>query len=131
MILLISFAIRVVVAIVALAVAELVLDDFSVSLLGYPFVAVIFALVSVVVRPAFDRLFEDRAGPSAVFAGLAAAFVALLVTNLLTDSLEVSGALTWVLATIIIWIAGLVADLLLGGYLRRRMIRQRAERRSR
>jgi uncharacterized membrane protein YvlD (DUF360 family) len=128
-VLLISFVIRVAVALVALAVAELVLDDFSISLIGYPVVAVIFALVSVVVRPALDRLFEDRAGPSAVFAGLAAAFVALLVTNLVTDSLEISGASTWVLATVIVWIAGLAADLLLGGFLRRRMIRERQERR--
>ena len=53
--------------------------------------------------------------------GLIAAFVALLVTDLITDDLEISGVGTWVLATVIVWIAGLLADLLLGRWLYRRI----------
>jgi hypothetical protein len=53
--------------------------------------------------------------------GLLAAFVALLVTDLITDDLEISGIGTWILATVIVWIAGVLANLLLGRWLYRRI----------
>ena len=44
---------------------------------------------------------------------LVATFVGLVVTTLVSDGLSISGALTWVLATVIVWAAALVAGLIL------------------
>lgn len=131
MILLAAFVVRVVTALVALVVAELFLSDFSIDWWAYPVVAVIFAVVAMIIRPALDRLFQDRPGPGAVFAGIGAAFIALLATDLLTDGLHIEGALTWILATLIVWVAGIVAELLIGRWLRGRIAGDRDRRRDR
>jgi len=39
--------------------------------------------------------------------------VALAVTSWISDSLQISGATTWVLATLIVWLAAMLAGLLL------------------
>ena len=43
------------------------------------------------------------------------------MTDVITDDLEISGLGTWVLATVIVWLAGLLANLLLGRWLYRRI----------
>lgn len=131
MVLLAAFVVRVVTALIALVVAEVLLDDFSIDWWAYPLVAAIFAVVAMIIRPALDRLFQDRPGPSAVFAGIGAAFVALLATDLLTDGLHIEGALTWILATLIVWIAGILAELVIGRWLRGRIAGDRGRDRRR
>jgi len=44
---------------------------------------------------------------------LIATLVSLIVTDLLTDGLSISGVTTWILAALIVWLAALVAALLL------------------
>jgi hypothetical protein len=44
---------------------------------------------------------------------LIATFVGLVVTDVVSDGLSISGAWTWVLATIIVWLGALLAGLLL------------------
>jgi putative membrane protein len=66
---------------------------------------------------------------AASFVGLVAAFVSLLVTDLISDDLEISGVTTWVLASLIVWIGGIVADLLIGRWLFRKIAGDRDRRR--
>jgi len=40
-------------------------------------------------------------------------FVGLLVTTLISDGLQINGATTWLLATLVVWLAALLADLIL------------------
>jgi uncharacterized membrane protein YvlD (DUF360 family) len=44
---------------------------------------------------------------------LISTFVALLITDLLSDGLEISGAGTWIAATVIVWLASLLAVFIL------------------
>ena len=44
---------------------------------------------------------------------LIATFVGLLVTDLVSDGLNIVGASTWILATIIVWLGGLLAGIIL------------------
>ena len=44
---------------------------------------------------------------------LIATLVSLIVTDLLTDGLSIRGVTTWILAALIVWLAALVAALLL------------------
>jgi hypothetical protein len=44
---------------------------------------------------------------------LAATLIGLIVTSLVSDGLEIDGTLTWVLATVIVWAAALIAHWIL------------------
>ena len=116
-----AFVVRFAVAVVALLVAALVLDDFDISTLAFPLVALIYAVIAMIAQPGIEKLLEDRGWWASTAVGLLAAFVALLVTDLITDDLEISGIGTWIMATVIVWIAGVLANLLLGRWLYRRI----------
>ena len=44
---------------------------------------------------------------------LVSTLVALIVTSLVSDGLQIRGAATWILATVIVWAVALVARMLL------------------
>ena len=48
-----------------------------------------------------------------MLSSLVTTFLALLVTDLLSDGLDIEGALTWVLATVIVWLGTLLAGVIL------------------
>ena len=49
----------------------------------------------------------------AILAALIATFVALVVTDLVSDGLTISGVSTWIAATVIVWLAALLAAFIL------------------
>ena len=114
-------ATSVVAAFVALLIAALLFDDFRIDELAFPLVVGIFVLVILVARPALENLIDENLQWAASFVGLVAAFVSLLVTDLLSDDLEIEGFMTWILASVIVWAASVVADLLVGRWLMRRL----------
>ena len=116
-----AFVVRFVVACIALAIAVLVLDGFSIDALAFPIVALIFAVIMMVTRAVLDAFFRERAAWAASLLGLAAAFIALVLTSLLSDHLTISGTSTWFYASLIIWIGGILAELLVGRALVRRI----------
>lgn len=123
--LLAQFVVSLAVNAVALLIAALVLDRFTISELAFPITVVIFTVVGLLARPVIEAFIEDHAQIVASFVGLAAAFVTLLVTDLVTDKLEVEGVGTWILASLIIWAGRLVADVLLTERLMARMLGER------
>ena len=115
----------VVAAFVALLIAALLFDDFRIDELAFPLVVGIFVLVILVARPALENLIDENLQWAASFVGLVAAFVSLLVTDLLSDDLEIEGFMTWILASVIVWVASVVADQLVGRWLMRRLAGER------
>ena len=115
----------VVAAFVALLIAALLFDEFRIDELAFPLVVGIFVLVILVARPALENLIDETLQWAASFVGLVAAFVSLLVTDLLSDDLEIEGFMTWILASVIVWVASVVADLLVGRWLMRRLAGER------
>jgi hypothetical protein len=111
----------VVAAFVALLIAALLLDDFKIDEIAFPLVVGIFVLVILVARPAIENLIDENFQWAASFVGLVAAFVSLLVTDLLSDDLDIEGLVTWILASLIVWAAAIVADLVVGRWLERRL----------
>lgn len=116
----------VVAAFVALLIAAVLFDDFKIDELAFPLVVGIFVLVILVARPALENLIEENVQWAASFVGLVAAFVSLLVTDLLSDDLEIEGFVTWILASLLVWAAAVVADLLVGRWLLRRLAGDRS-----
>ena len=125
--LLASLIVRVVTAFVALILAAVLLDDFRIDTVAFPVVLAIFVLVILVARPALETVIDENLQWAASFVGLVAAFVSLLITDILSDDLTIDGVTTWVLASLIVWIGAIVADLLLGRWLLRKIAGDRRD----
>ena len=113
----IRFLVRTLIALVAnavgLIVAAIVLDDVELDATSFVVAVVIFTAVFVLLQP-FLAVNLRRMGPGMLGAvSLLATLVSLIVTDLLTDGLSISGVLTWILAALIVWLAALAAALLL------------------
>ena len=113
----IRFLVRTLIALVAnaigLIVAAVVLDDVRLNVASFVVAVVIFTAVFVLLQP-FLAVQLRRMGPGMLGAvSLIATLVSLIVTDLLTDGLSISGVVTWILAALIVWLVALVATLLL------------------
>lgn len=98
---------------VGLIVAALVLDDMQLDAVSFVVAVAIFTLVYAVLQP-FLAVQLRRFGSGALGAvALVATLVSLIVTDLLSDGLTISGVVTWVLAALIVWLAALVAAFIL------------------
>ena len=119
--LLASIIVALVTSAVALFIAAAVLSDFKISTLTFPILVVEFAAILLVARAAIETLVDKNAHVFSSFVGLIGAFSALLLTDLISDGLSIEGLQTWILATLIVWGGMILADLLLGRALFRRI----------
>jgi hypothetical protein len=108
-----SLVVSLITAAIALLVAALVLDDFSISGTAFPIVVVVFAVVNLVARAVAESMVRRHAHVLSSLAGLIGIYVALLITDLVSDGLDVEGVGTWALATLIIWLGMIAANILL------------------
>ena len=98
---------------VALLVADYVLDDMELNASGFLTAVVIFTVAEVLFLPFFRQMAMTKARALAGSTALVAALAALIVTDFVSDGLEIDGLSTWVVATLIVWAASLVTTLLL------------------
>ena len=98
---------------VALLVANYFLDDMELNASGFVTAVVIFTIAEALFLPWFRQMAMTKARALAGSTALAAALAALIVTDFVSDGLEIDGLSTWVVATIIVWGASLVTTLLL------------------
>jgi hypothetical protein len=98
---------------VGLLVAALLLDDFSIEVTPFIFVVAAFTLVEVVLGPLITKTALKSAPALLGGIALVTTFVGLFITNLLFDSLTITGLSTWLLAVLIVWVASLLAAIVL------------------
>lgn len=110
---LLSIVVHFVANAVGLLVAAALLEDMSVSGTAFVIAIAIFTLVEAVVGPMIRQAAVKNA--QALLGGTAfiVTFVGLLVTSLISDGLRIEGMSTWLLATVIVWVAALLATLVL------------------
>ena len=114
----IRFLVRAVVflvsAAVGLFVAAAVVDGVSVGASGLIAAVVVFAVLQSVLAPFFAKVAARNAPAFLGGIGLVSTFVALLAATALTDSLTITGgAVTWLAATVVVWLATALATLAL------------------
>ena len=113
----IRFLVRTLVAIVAnavgLVIAAAVLDGVHMSVGSFFLDVIIFSIVFALMQPFLISQF--RRGNSAALGGVAlfATLVALIVTDLVSDGFSINGVGTWIGATVIVWLGGLLAAFIL------------------
>jgi hypothetical protein len=98
---------------IGLVVAAVVLEDMALSGTAFVIAAAIFTVASIVLQPLIVKIAMKNATALMGSTALVTTFVGLVVTTVLSDGLSITGATTWVLATIIVWVAALVAGILL------------------
>ena len=101
----------------ALVVASILLPGFSVDALGFVVAVCIFTASTVVLEPLISKIARQSAPYLLGGIALVTTFVGLLVTTLVTDGLSITSIASWVMATLIIWLATIVASLVLPHFL--------------
>jgi uncharacterized membrane protein YvlD (DUF360 family) len=98
---------------VGLLVAAAVLDGMHVNAGSFFVAVIIFSVVFALMQPFLVSQF--RRGNPAALGGVAliATLVALIVTDLLSDGFSIDGVGTWIAATVIVWLGGLLAAFIL------------------
>jgi putative membrane protein len=103
--LLVRVALAVAANAVALLLAAILLDGVEIGAASFVAALAVFSLASLVVRPLVAWGVVRYASALGGVVVLLATFVVLLVTDVLSDGLDIEGALDWVLATAIVWLA--------------------------
>ncbi len=111
-------------ALVGLAVADLLLDGFSIAITSYIFVAIIFALIQAILSPLILKGVHKNANAFIGGVGLISTFVALFITSIISEGLKITGLSTWILATLIVWLAGAIAAFILPFFLAKKVVEE-------
>ena len=97
----------------ALLAASILLSGFTINGLAFVVAVCIFTASTVILEPLITKIARQNAPYLMGGIALVTTFVGLLVTTLVTDGLSITGIATWVMATLIIWLATIVATLVL------------------
>ncbi len=98
-----------------LIVASLVLDDFEIDVTGFVVSLIIFTVAVALLTPFLASTLRRNQSSSAALGGVAliSTFVALLITDVLSDGVSISGIGNWIAATVIVWLGSLLAMVIL------------------
>lgn len=92
-------------------VASLLVDDMSLSASGFIIAVVVFTVLAALLQPLIVKLASKKAPALESGSALVSTFLALLITTLVSDGLNISGVSTWILATVIVWVVTLIAGI--------------------
>jgi uncharacterized membrane protein YvlD (DUF360 family) len=100
---------------VGLIVASLVFDGFDIDVTSFVVAVIIFTVAAALMTPFLASTLRRNQSSSAALGGVAliATFVSLVITDLLSDGLSISGISTWIGATVVVWLASLLAVVIL------------------
>ena len=101
----------------ALLVASVLLTGFAINGLAFVVAVCIFTASTTILEPLITKIATQNAPYLLGGIALVTTFVGLLVTTLITDGLSIMGIGTWVMATLITWLATVVGSLILPRFL--------------
>lgn len=111
--LIVSFAIHLVANAVGLLVANLVLDDLTIEAGPFLWAVLIFTVVETFAGPLIMKIALQNAKGLMGGIALVVTFVGLLVTEIIADGFDINGVSTWIAATVIVWLAAMLAGLII------------------
>lgn len=110
---------------VGLIVAAVLLDDVRLNGTAFVIAVVIFTVATGVLQPLMTQIAIKNAEALRGGTALITTLLGLIITDVLSDGLSISGATTWVLAMLIVWLATLLAGVLLPALLLRKAVDER------
>lgn len=111
--LVIGFGIQLLANALGLIVAALLLDKLSIDGAAFVVAVVIFTVVYAIAQPFLTQLALSKASALRGATALVATLVGLIVTTLVSSGLNIDGGVTWIEATVIVWIVSLIGVLIL------------------
>ena len=111
---------------IGLLVAKWLLPGFVITPAGFLWVIVIFTAARFILAPLIFKLAFRHVRAITGGIALVTTFVGLLVTTWLTDGLTITGFSTWVIATLVVWLFGVIAVLVLPLVIFKKVLAQRA-----
>lgn len=98
---------------IALVIAAQLLDGMSLHPIGFVIAAAVFTVVMVLTSPLLRQVAVTKAPALLGSSALIATLISLVVTNLVSDDISISGAGNWLGATVLVWVIALVVRMLL------------------
>ena len=109
-------------AALGLLIAWWLLPGFHIDWTGFLVAMLVFALAQSLLSPLITKLASRHAPEVLGGVGLVSTFLALLLATVIANGLRLDGLLTWVLATLIVWLVTAVGTWLLSlAFLKRRV----------
>ena len=116
-------------AALGLLIAWWLLPGFHIDWTGFLVAMLVFAIAQSLLSPLITKLASRHAPEVLGGVGLVSTFLALLLATVIANGLRIDGLLTWVLATLIVWLVTAVGTWLLSlALLKRRAGERRAAR---
>ncbi len=98
---------------VGLAVAAVVLEGMKIDATSFIEAIVIFTVAFALMTPFMANQLRKRQSSALGGVALIATLIALIITDFISDGLTINGIGTWVAATVIVWVASLLAAFIL------------------
>ncbi len=98
---------------VAFIATAAILADFSLDWSGFIVAVVVFSAVMVLISPLLRQIALTKANYLMGGTALVATLIALIVADIVSKGLSITGGVTWIEATVLVWLIGLVAQFLL------------------
>jgi uncharacterized membrane protein YvlD (DUF360 family) len=90
-------------AVIGFIVAAALLDDMTLNGSAFLIAVVIFVVLTAVLEPLIEKIGDEHASIISAGSSVITTFLALLLTELISDGLSIEGFVTWILATLIVW----------------------------
>ena len=100
-----------------LFVAMLLLDGFSITLVGFVVVALIFSVICAVLDPLVTRLAKNNLPSLMGGVALVVTFAGLLVTEILVSGFQIGGIANLLAATLLVWLGAVIAGVVIPRYI--------------
>lgn len=107
---------------IGLLLASWILDGFDIDLWGFVIAVAIFTAAKFILDPLLTKMAIKYVTVLRGGVALVTTFVGLLLTTLLTSGLSITGITTWVLATLIVWLCGVLAAIVLPLFLFKKIL---------
>ncbi len=98
---------------VALIAASALLTDMTLDVSGFVIALAVFAGTSLLIEPLIRQVALKNTPALLGSSALIATLVSLIVATVVSSGMTITGAKTWVLATVAVWVIALVVRLLL------------------
>ncbi len=124
---LLSIAISIVSAAVALLIASAVVNGVVVHAAGFIIAVLVFTAAQAILAPFVFNLARKYASAVLGGIGLVSTLLALFVATLFPNGLEINGVTAWVLAPLVVWLITALGTWILGALIIKRWWENRQE----
>ena len=100
-------------AAIGFVVAAAVLDGMTLDGAAFLLAVVIFVVLTAVLEPLIEKIGDEHLSIISAASSLITTFLALLITELISDGLTIDGLDTWLFATLIVWVCTALATWIL------------------